>query len=277
MSVHSQAVNEIDIDAVTRAIEAVGRDVVLRRFRQLGEADIETKLTPGYPDDMVTVVDREAEAALAERLGELAPGARLIGEELAHGRPDVLALLDDDRPVWIVDPIDGTKNFARGDDRFGIMVSLVVAGEARAAWIVLPARDRVFVAESGSGAYLDGTRIHAPSGGGGPVRGTFSIRFMPEALRDAVLARVQGRFAAGPFSGCSAIEYTAVLQGDADFVVYYRLLPWDHAAPALILTEAGGRVEHRDGRPYTPRSTNQLTIAGRSAGVSALVRSWLDA
>jgi fructose-1,6-bisphosphatase/inositol monophosphatase family enzyme len=60
----------------------------------------------------------------------------------------------------------------------------------------------------------------------------------------------------------------------SDFVLYYRLLPWDHAAPALVLVEADGRVDHADGRPYSPRSTNQLTVVARDAATSARVRGW---
>ena len=74
-----------------------------------------------------------------------------------------------------------------------------------------------------------------------------------------------------PISGCAAVDYTAVLQGELDFMVYYRLLPWDHAAPALMLTEAGGLVEHASGRPYSPRAAHQPTIACRTHAVYDLV------
>jgi fructose-1,6-bisphosphatase/inositol monophosphatase family enzyme len=267
----------VDLDAVTRVLERVGRDVILPRFRNLATAEIVQKITPGYPDDLVTVVDHEAERWLIEGLTSVLP-ADVIGEELAHGDPDVLSRLESDRACWLIDPIDGTKNFARGDDRFGIMVSLVDRGVTRAAWIVMPARGHAYVAEQGSGAFLDGARLQVPGRhAGGPLRGTFSIRFMPDDLRDTIMAQVADRYEPGPFSGCSAIDYMAVLQGDGDFLVYYRLLPWDHAAPALILTEAGGRVEHADGTAYGPRSRNQLTIVGRDVGVAAVVRGWVEA
>jgi fructose-1,6-bisphosphatase/inositol monophosphatase family enzyme len=64
--------------------------------------------------------------------------------------------------------------------------------------------------------------------------------------------------------------------GRQDFVTYYRLLPWDHAAPALILTEAGGRAEHPDGRPYEVRSANEILIAARLPAIAQRVREWFS-
>mgnify|MGYP000620828935 CR=1 FL=1 len=76
-------------------------------------------------------------------------------------------------------------------------------------------------------------------------------------------------------SGAAAVEYTDVLRGRKDFVIYYRLLPWDHGTPALILTEAGGMVVHMDGAPYTIASPNQVTVVARSGPVQAQVRACL--
>ena len=73
----------------------------------------------------------------------------------------------------------------------------------------------------------------------------------------------------------AAIEYTDILRGLGDFVIYYRLLPWDHAAPALVLTEAGGLVSHLSGQPYTARSQSQLTIVARDAVTVDQLRAWL--
>jgi len=71
------------------------------------------------------------------------------------------------------------------------------------------------------------------------------------------------------------VEYTDILAGKTDFAVYYRLLPWDHATPALILVEGVGRVEHLDGTPNSARSENQPTVVARDARVSDHVRNCL--
>jgi len=102
----------IDIHAVTECIEEATRTLVLPRFSRLSAGDVEIKQTPGDTDDIVTIVDREVEACLSTALSALEPTALVIGEEVTHRRPELLGLLADDRPLWIIDPIDGTKNFA---------------------------------------------------------------------------------------------------------------------------------------------------------------------
>jgi fructose-1,6-bisphosphatase/inositol monophosphatase family enzyme len=103
------------------------------------------------------------------------------------------------------------------------------------------------------------------------------VRYMPPDLRAHVtqVAR-RGHLEVAPDSVCAAVEYTEILRGEQDFAVYFRLLPWDHAAPALILTEAGGRVEHLSGQPYTVRSENQVTIVARSRDVLRQMRTVLQ-
>jgi fructose-1,6-bisphosphatase/inositol monophosphatase family enzyme len=270
---------EPDIDAVTQLIAEAAGTLILPRFRHLRPEDIEDKSTSPDREDLVTVVDREVEVWLTRHLEGLEPGATVIGEEAVHARPGLVELIVADDPLWIVDPIDGTKNFARGDDGFGVMVSRVVAGRTMAAWVMLPARGDMFVAESGGGAWLNGDRIQVPPAGvPGAPRGRLMTRYMPPDIR-AQVARVarEAQFDVVPDSVCAAVEYTEILRGEKDFAVYYRLLPWDHAAPALILTEAGGGVDHLNGVAYTVRSDNQVTVVARSAGVSARVRAALAA
>lgn len=264
----------VDIQAVTDVIEEAVRKFLLPRFSRLAADEVERKV--GDPEDVVTVVDREVEKHLSCALRALAPSASVLGEEAVHQRPELLGLLASDEPVWVIDPIDGTKNFAAGDASFGTMVAYVVEGRAQAGWLVLPVLRQTFVAEAGSGAFTNGERIRVPSAPKGRrSRGAVLMRYMPRGLGGTVTDALHGRARMNRASGCAAIEYTDILRGLSDFVVYYRLLPWDHAAPALILTEAGGRVRHLNGHMYTPRSENQLTIVARDTGVAAQISAWL--
>lgn len=266
----------IDIQAVTYCIEEATRTLVMPRFARLSAGDVEAKATPGDADDVVTVVDREVEIHLSVALKAIEPSAQVIGEEATHRRPELLRLLDTDAPLWIIDPIDGTKNFARGDTAFGVMVAYVVSGSTLAAWITLPGRRQTFVAQAGSGTYLNGARVQSPSRiDGNRPRGAVLNRYMPGQLGKRVADALSPRIENKPPSGSAAIEYTDILQGRRDFVVYYRLLPWDHAAPALILTEAGGQVSHIDGRAYSPRSDNQLTVVANAPSLGERLRAWL--
>lgn len=266
----------IDIQTVTGVIEETARTLVLPRFSLLSAADVEAKATPGDPADVVTVADREVETYLSKALTALTPSAAVIGEEASHHRPELLRLLASAQPLWVIDPIDGTKNFAAGNSGFGIMVAYVVDGQTQAAWLVLPARRQTFVAEAGSGAFVNGERIRVPSfPQESRSRGAVLVRYMPGGLGETVTGALYGRVRMRPPSGCAAIEYTDILRGLGDFVIYYRLLPWDHAAPALVLAEAGGRVTHFSGQSYAARSESQLTIVARDAGTADQLHDWL--
>jgi fructose-1,6-bisphosphatase/inositol monophosphatase family enzyme len=146
----------------------------------------------------------------------------------------------------------------------------------QAAWILLPIRQEMWVAEASSGTFRNGVAVKVQAAGGPehPHRGSVSARFMPNGVGDAALRATAGRYLELPKSSC-AVEYTEITAGRREFAVYYRLLPWDHAAPALILREGGGRVDHLDGRPYGLRSANEVTVVARDEHVSAEVRGWL--
>jgi len=263
------------LDLVAALIQETARDAVLPRFRQLRSDEIEQKLAPDGKNDLVTVVDRDVEDRLTRALTALVP-AMVIGEETSHGSPELLDLIHTDAPLWIVDPIDGTRNFAKGSDAFGIMVAWVVAGQAEAAWVLLPARQQMFMAQLGAGAFMNGRPVRVPPREAGTrLSGNAHTRYLAPPLSDRIARAVGDHFTVVPDLGCSAVEYTDVLQGRQDFTTYYRLLPWDHAAPALILTEAGGVVEHLDGQLYTARSPNQVTVVAGNREVSATVRSHL--
>ena len=204
----------IDIQAITNVIEEAARTLVLPRFSRLSADEVEAKATPGDPEDLVTIVDREVETHLSRALAELTPSAAVIGEEAAHHRPELLQLLASDQPLWVIDPIDGTKNFAAGDSGFGIMVAYVVEGRAQAAWLVLPARRQTFVAEAGSGAFMNGERIRVPlAPQDSSSRGAVLVRYMPNGLGGTVTDALHGRVRMNPPSGCAAIEIHRHSQG----------------------------------------------------------------
>lgn len=266
-----------DPDTIAALLTEASQELILPRFRHLQDTDVHRKPTDVDPDDVVTVVDREVEERITQALAGMTPGTPVVGEEGAHARPELLRATEADEPLWILDPLDGTKNFARGDDKFGVMLAWVVEGRARAAWVMLPVRGAMFVAESGAGAFRDRDRLRVPNPPSSALpRGICLTRYMPSGLAEEVVEACHGRFHAGHESHCAAVEYTDVIEGSNDFVVYYRLTPWDHAAPALIVEESGGCVRHPDGTPYTARSRDRITVVARGAGIFGQVGAWLQ-
>src|SRR4030095_3156841 len=106
-----------DADRVTRLIQEAAAAEIMPRFRQLAAGDVREKA----PGDLVTVADEAVEARLAPALEALLPGSVVVGEEAAAADPNLLNRLFDDQPVWIIDPVDGTSNFAEGRPAFAVM------------------------------------------------------------------------------------------------------------------------------------------------------------
>ncbi len=231
-------------DAVVALMRRVGRDIILPRFRMLAADEVAEK-TPG---DFVTIADRESEAVLTEGLSALLPGSRVLGEEAEALDPGALGDLSAGA-LWIVDPLDGTNNFAEGKTPFAVMVALAVDGVARAGWILDPVGGRLCHATRGGGAFVDGARIVA-TGGAGPSQAAIALHFLSDERRADLVARAEGRFALVPIPRCAGEQYPRLALGENDVALFERAQPWDHVPGALILEEAGGRLAHPDGTPY---------------------------
>ncbi len=247
------------LDGLGKVLREVALREIAPRFRQLAPSDVISKPSADDPNDLVTAADRAAEAELTARLPELVPGSTVVGEEAVAADPSVLERLRDARPVWVVDPLDGTKNFAAGHGPFGTMVVLVERGVLLAAGIYMTEGDRLFLAERGQGAYQNGVRIPPRAPNTGVLAGTAYTRFMPEAEAAPMLARAAAHRQI-PGVICAAHEYTQIAAGLKDYTNYYRLLPWDHAPGALIVREAGGVVRHPDGRDYDLFDVREATL-----------------
>jgi fructose-1,6-bisphosphatase/inositol monophosphatase family enzyme len=266
------------IGRVSEIIQGVVSSVVMPSFRSLRPEDIHSKDTPGDPDDLVTIVDRAAERYLIDALSEVVPGAAFIGEEAVSDNPALVDALSARAPAWLIDPIDGTKNFAHGNADFGVMLALVEGGKTRASWMAVPAAQPsgyIVVAERDGGTRIDGRRVDPGGDLPSVPRGSIHTRMMPADDAREVLGKARGKYESRPSTGSAATEYSALLRGEKDFVIYYRLLPWDHAPGALAVTEAGGAALHLSGQPYAPLSPNQITIVAATPELAETIRAWL--
>lgn len=232
---------------------------IMPRWRNLAAGEIEDK----GQDDPVTVADREVEQFLTEALTRLAPGLPVIGEEAAFADPSILENLSG--ACWIVDPIDGTSNYAAGQGHFGTMVALADSGEPIAGWIYDPQRDRLCRSRRGEGAFVNGERLTARSSGSHPMRLAAMTRYMAAPQRSVFEEVVAPRYAMVEAPGAAAEQYPLVALGEHDIAIYERVLPWDHAAGCLFLNEAGGRCARQDGTPYRVDSKRKGLVAANDA------------
>jgi len=221
---------------------------ILPRYRNLQAGEIEDKAKDGASNDPVTIADRESEALLREGLEKLSPGLAFVGEEGVHADAAMLGGLAGD--CWIVDPLDGTRNFAAGRAPFGILVARASGGLAQAGWIYDCLTGRFCTAHLGGGAFIDGERITARATGETPPVAAISLLFMDPARRAAVRAHIAPHYTLADIPFCAAEQYPRLALGVNDLSVFERTLAWDHAAGVLWLNEAGGKAARPDGSPY---------------------------
>lgn len=233
----SEAVHDVMADAAARAIRP--------RYQHLAAADIIEKAS----DDLVTIADKESEAILAEGLARILPEAAIVGEEAAFADPSIMGRLGSDL-CWIIDPLDGTNNFAAGRQPFGILVALSQGGETIGGWIFDVLSGRFCHARLGEGAYLNGERLIAQTSGENPAIAAISVLFADPARRAALMDHIAPHYRMVDIPRCAAEQYPRLATGVNDVSIFERTLAWDHAAGVLFLNEAGGKAARFDGTPY---------------------------
>ena len=242
--------------AETRTVVEILRDAarseILPRFR--GTMPMRTR-EKSSRQDLVTDADEAAEAAITASLSRAFPGAVVVGEESTEHDPTLLLGLDQPDLVFIIDPIDGTKNFASNLPLFGVMAAVVRRGEILAGIILDPIGDDWALALRGEGAWIehaDGRRDDLRVGAApslAEMAGVVSWAFFPPERRNRVAARL-ARVANASDYRCAAHQYRLLAGGFYDFALYSKLSPWDHAAGWLLHREAGGYSACLDGSPY---------------------------
>ena len=199
------------------------------------------------PSDIVTEADRKSEALIIERLRSYFPKHGIVGEEGGGQKTD-------SDYIWYVDPLDGTTNFAHGFPVFCVTLGLAYRGEPIAGVVYDPMRDELFTAEKGQGAYLNHKRIHV-SKIDTLGESLLATGFPPFATNQHDL-NLEFYFRFTQLShgirraGSAALDLSSVAAGRFEGFWELKLNPWDKAAGALLVMEAGGRVTNLAGGPF---------------------------
>jgi len=227
---------------------------ILPRFRHLDEGMVRQKADA---IDLVTEADEAAERHIRAAVAAAWPEALFVGEESVAADPALLDRLDAADFAIVVDPVDGTANFAAGLPLYATMASVVSRGETIAGIIYDPMGDDWVLAERGGGAFLrfpDGRaqRLKVTAAPAlDQMVGHVSITFMPEASKPKILANL-ARIRVVANYRVAGHDYRTFATGHCHFVAFNKLMPWDHLAGCLIAEEAGGYVARFDGSPYRP-------------------------
>ena len=262
-----------DAAALAAILREAARAEVLPRFRRLGAGMVREKTGPL---DLVTDADEAAERRITAALRARWPDALVVGEEAAAADPSLLDRLAGAALAFVVDPLDGTFNFASGVPLFAVMAAALRHGQVVAAAIHDPMGDDTALALAGQGAWVetpDGARASlrvAAADAPGRMTGLVSWQFLPEPQRATLLANLP-RLAASWNYRCAGHEYRLAASGGCHVLFYHRLLPWDHAPGWLLHREAGGYSAQFDGAEYSPaRTTGGLICAPDRAAWEAV-------
>lgn len=244
----------LDVARLADILREAAKAEILPRFRRLGIGDIRAKKDS---TDLVTEADVNAERMIKREVAAIAPDALFIGEESVAEDASLLGKLEHAELAVIIDPVDGTFNFASGIPAFGVMASVVWKGETVAGLIYDPIGDDWAMAEKGSGAFLrraDGSSSRLSVAAAQPLDEMVGIA-APHYFYGADRARILSNMAKVRLFlsyRCSAHEYRTFCGGHTQFILYNELMPWDHLAGVLIAQEAGGHVARLDGSVYLP-------------------------
>lgn len=237
---------DIDVNKVADIIREVSRTEVMPRFQNLASGEIREK----NPGDFVTVADEASEKALSAALRAYLPGSEVVGEEAVSKDAKELDKLHSDKPIWVIDPIDGTYNFAHNRSYFGILVALVQNNVTQYGWVYDAPKDRMAIAVKGKGATINGKKAE--------------IRKTAETLTD--MTGMGGGGQAWHFEPVNGIikeilnvrsslhDFLNLAAGEVDFVIHInKVTPWDHSATVLLAEESGAYVRLAgDDIPFTP-------------------------
>ena len=225
--------------ALAMTAAQLGGEVVRSYFGRLAAAEIEEK---GL-NDWVSAADRESEAAIAAFLGHHTPTVGFLAEEGG--------LRSSGRAVWVVDPLDGTANFVQSFPHFAVSIGLVEDGVPIVGAVYDPMRDELFSAARGRGAFRNGRAIRVSPRQ--HLAGAFVTTGFPFRVRRhidtylAIFKEVYLRAMAIRRPGAAALDLAHTAAGIFDGFFEFNLSPWDLAAGAVIVREAGGRVSNLDG------------------------------
>lgn len=245
-------------------IRELARREILPRFTQVAhrvKAD----------GSLVTEADTAMQAAVMQRLHEHWPEYRLLGEEMSGAEQQVL--LDDcEHGLWVLDPLDGTSNFAAGIPIFSVSLALILNGEVEFGLVYDPLRDESFCAQRGRGAWLNDT----------PMQLQIDKHVLKQCVAQVDLKRLSPQLAGSlaaqhPFAsqrnfGSGTLDWCWLAAGRSQLYLHGGQKLWDYLAGHLILQEAGGQVTTLDGEALFNHSLQPRSVV--AATTPELYRLW---
>ena len=232
------------INYISDLLVEVNKLIILKYYKNLNPKHINTKSSD---DDYVSIADKESEIYIVKNLIGFLNINQYIGEETSYSNKDDYKSLEKNALYWVIDPIDGTKNYINGKNEFCSMISLVFNSIPIASFVYYPFKNLLVYAFKGFGAYsveiktkkIIQLRIRQDSFAN--IVGSGGTKGIQEPLRQKVLQNLR-RYTNRLFIGSAGIEAIMLASNETQFVFHGRVTPWDHSPLDLIIKESGGCV-----------------------------------
>ncbi len=257
------------IPVLVAAVRRAAQTCILPRFRNLGAGDVATK---SGPSDLVTLADTEAEAQIAADLARDWPEARVLGEEGVAADKTLRGEMAVAEWAVIVDPVDGTWNFAKGLSVFGMILAVLHRGVPVWGMLYDPVMDDWIAAGADGAAEMVGARgrtvlTSSAETRAGRMTGYVTLGLFPKAQQARIVQEFPD-FARVTSLRCACHEYRMLAQGHVEFCLSGPVPhPWDHAAGVLAVERAGGVARFLDGDAYHAGRAKGVILAAGSQAV----------
>ncbi len=235
---------QIDINKIIEIIRYVSKTEVMPLFKNLKTSDIREK----SPDDFVTIADENSEAAFTKLLKEAVADSLVVGEEAVAKDETILNLLDKKSTIWLIDPIDGTYNYKTGNENFGILITMLKNGKTEIGFCYDAPKDECYYAIKGKGVFNDKHQKISLN----KENDKKKISNMHGLVGHSQLVKLKGHFGKLSRIRCSLHITLKFMKGEADFVLWNTITPWDNAGCSLLVAELGCYIAYVDGREFIP-------------------------
>jgi len=258
------------IEKLIAILKSAAREELLPRFSRV---DSRRKAD----GSLVTEADTRMQQRVSDTLQANWPHIPLLGEEMSSAEQQ--ALLDgSEKGLWLLDPLDGTSNFAAGIPFFCVSLALVRHGKVEIGVIYDPLRDECFAARRGEGAQLNGQLLRAPDHGADLHSCMGLVDFKRLAPTLATRLAAAPPYASQRSFGSGALDWCMIAAGRCQLYLHGGQKLWDYAAGQLILSEAGGRAATLQGEEVFENSlATRSVVAASTAGLFAAWHHWLEA
>ncbi|WP_394178582.1 inositol monophosphatase family protein [Marinomonas posidonica] len=276
-------------DTLINILRRTGQEIVMPHFRQLDSQDIKEKTSRS---DLVTIADQASEDFITHEIQRCFPDWAIVGEEAVAEDPTTTDKIATADTCVIIDPIDGTWNFAHGLSDFGIILAVVVKGITRFGVLYDPVNDDWIYANKGQGAYYQATTQAERGSYTAPETAPVALHIQADtpleqhagimsihsyvgdrkkdfAIKATRFARINN------LPSCPAYRQMAL--GHFQFSLTYKMMPWDHAAGVLIFTETGGVCRLLSGEEYSPSMLDGEMLAAQSEEQWQELAEWFRA